>query len=124
MSVSGVPQPPIVGALRPPDDEQIGAIAQALHQAEKETTSFTHNLQFHRGIARKIYEKGVRMRSIVYRVDESYTNEYGRRISNRWPTRYDSVEAAQRAIDTEVYGWTEWDPEKHTDRKQEIHHEH
>lgn len=124
LQVSGAIVGDLMSSMDAHEEKQIGAIAQALHQAEKATTSFTHNLGFHRDIARKVYEMGVRFSENYWRVDESYTDEHGRRIHNRWPTRYDSEAAAQRGIDTEVYGWTNYDPDKgHTDRKREVHRE-
>ncbi|WNN95136.1 hypothetical protein SEA_MAGRITTE_185 [Microbacterium phage Magritte] len=42
------------------EDVQVATIAQYLHQAEKQTTSFTHNLGFHRDIARLLYKDGIR----------------------------------------------------------------
>lgn len=102
---------------------QIGAIAQAMHQAEKATTSFTHNLQYHRDIARKIYDVGVRFIEQYWRVDESYTNEHGRRIHNRWPLRYQSEADAQKDIDRGEH-WSEYDPAKgHTELKREVRRE-
>lgn len=42
------------------EDVQVATLAQFLHQAEKRTTSFTHNLGFHRQIAQLLYSDGVR----------------------------------------------------------------
>lgn len=120
-------QSALVGDLRSGMDAheelQIGAIAQALHQAEKATTTLVHNLQYHRDIARKVYETGVRFAENYWRVDESFTDAVGRRIHQRWPTRYQSEADAQRDIDR-GQSWTSYDPAKgHTDRKREIHRE-
>lgn len=42
------------------EDVQVATIAQHLHQAEKQTTSFTHNLGFHRDIAKILHAAGIR----------------------------------------------------------------
>ena len=103
-------------------EKQIGAIAQALHQAEKATTSFTHNLGYHRDIARKVYDMGVRFSPNYWRVDESYVNEHGRRVHNRWPMRYQSEADAQKDIDRGEH-WSSYDPAIHTELKMEVHRE-
>lgn len=110
-------------SLNEHEARQVGAIAQALHQAEKHTTSFVHNLQYHRIIAQRIYNEGVRFSENYWRVDESFTDEHDRRIHQRWPMRYQSEADAQRDIDRDE-SWTSYDPAKgHTDRKREIHRE-
>lgn len=42
------------------EDVQVATIAQYLQQAEKNTTSLTHNLGFHRVIAQRLYIDGIR----------------------------------------------------------------
>ena len=116
----------LVGDLRSSLDEhearQVGAIAQALHQAERATTSFTHNLGYHRDIACKIYDMGVRFSPNYWRVDESYVNEHGRRVHNRWPMRYQSEADAQKDIDRGEH-WSSYDPKIHTELKMEVNRE-
>lgn len=101
---------------------QVGAIAQAMHQAEKATTSFTHNLQYHRVLAQRMYNDGVRFVENYWRVDESYVNEHGRCVHQRWPMRYQSEADAQKDIDRGEH-WSSYDPAKHTELKMAVNRE-
>lgn len=109
-------------SLNEHEARQVGAIAQAMHQAEKMTTSFTHNLAYHKVLAQRMYNDGVRFAENYWRVDESYVNEHGRRVHNRWPLRYQSESDAQRDIDRGEH-WSSYDPKIHTELKMEVNRE-
>ena len=109
-------------SLNEREAQQVGAIAQAMHQAEKATTSFTHNLQYHRVLAQRMYNDGVRFVENYWRVDESYVNEHGRRVHQRWPMRYQSEADAQKDIDRGEH-WSSYDPTKHSELKMEVNRE-
>lgn len=74
------------------DAEQIEALAQMLKAAEAKETSYHHT------IATDLFDQGVRVHKVKYRIDESYLGFHGNRVVQRLGGSFDTREEAERYV--------------------------